>query len=100
VSEQALVHDVAHPIIAKAQRIWHLEEGVAIILDHEGLWHFRHECKEWTLDDQLHRLVCAPYLDEAHQIVSEDPLHVEPSLLCSDCGTHGFVRDGHWVRAG
>jgi hypothetical protein len=24
---------------------------------------------------------------------------VEPSILCPDCGTHGFVRDGVWVPA-
>lgn len=26
---------------------------------------------------------------------SLDPLHVEPSILCS-CGRHGFVRGGKW----
>jgi hypothetical protein len=31
-------------------------------------------------------------------LVSLDPLHVEPSILCS-CGRHGFVRDGRWVEA-
>lgn len=29
---------------------------------------------------------------------SLDPLHIEPSVLCS-CGHHGFVRDGAWVPA-
>lgn len=29
---------------------------------------------------------------------SLDPLHVEPSILCS-CGRHGFVREGKWVEA-
>jgi hypothetical protein len=33
------------------------------------------------------------------QLVSEDPLHLEPSLLCRACGDHGFVRDGKWVPA-
>jgi hypothetical protein len=29
---------------------------------------------------------------------SLDPLHVEPSILCS-CGRHGFVRAGRWEEA-
>lgn len=28
-----------------------------------------------------------------------DPLTVSPSLLCQDCGHHGFIRDGRWVPA-
>lgn len=31
------------------------------------------------------------------QLHSLDPLHVEPSILCS-CGRHGYVRDGKWVE--
>jgi hypothetical protein len=34
-----------------------------------------------------------------HQLVSRDPLHLEPSLLWQCCGTHGFVRDGRWIPA-
>jgi hypothetical protein len=30
------------------------------------------------------------------QVVSLDPLHIEPSILCS-CGHHGFIREGRWV---
>lgn len=32
------------------------------------------------------------------QLVSRDPLHTEPSILCS-CGDHGWIRDGQWVSA-
>lgn len=32
-------------------------------------------------------------------LVSEDPFHLEPSLLCRICGDHGFIRDGKWVLA-
>lgn len=35
-----------------------------------------------------------------HRLVAEDPIHIEPSLLCAgDCGVHGFIRDGKWVPA-
>jgi hypothetical protein len=34
-----------------------------------------------------------------HELISADPLHLEPSLLCPDCGLHGFVRNGEWIAA-
>lgn len=30
---------------------------------------------------------------------SEDPLTLSPSLSCTACGDHGWVRDGTWVPA-
>lgn len=30
------------------------------------------------------------------QLLSLDPLHIEPSVLCRGCGHHGFVRGGRW----
>lgn len=30
---------------------------------------------------------------------SVDPLTLSPSLLCTVCGHHGFVRAGRWVPA-
>ena len=43
-------------------------------------------------------------------LLSLHPLHIEPSLLCrshlwrsghdeEECGDHGFIRDGKWVKA-
>lgn len=32
-------------------------------------------------------------------LVSENPLTLAPSLLCTVCGDHGFIRDGKWVPA-
>lgn len=34
-----------------------------------------------------------------HTVVSRDPWHLEASLLCTECGLHGWVRDGKWVAA-
>jgi hypothetical protein len=31
-------------------------------------------------------------------LVSLEPLHIEPSVLCS-CGDHGFIHAGRWVPA-
>jgi hypothetical protein len=35
----------------------------------------------------------------AHTLVSREPLHLEPSLLWSCCGLHGWVRGGVWSSA-
>jgi len=32
-------------------------------------------------------------------VQSWDPLTLSPSLLCRQCGDHGFIRSGRWVRA-
>ena len=33
------------------------------------------------------------------ELESTDPLTVSPSVLCTACGDHGFIRDGKWVVA-
>lgn len=35
------------------------------------------------------------YRQRAWRVVSLEPLHIEPSLLCN-CGHHGFIRNGRW----
>lgn len=35
----------------------------------------------------------------SHTVVARDPLHLEPSLLWSCCGLHGWVRNGQWTGA-
>jgi hypothetical protein len=34
-----------------------------------------------------------------HTVVAEEPVHLTPSLLCPECGLHGFIHDGRWVPA-
>lgn len=37
---------------------------------------------------------------ERHTLVSEEPLTLEPSILCPiGCGDHGYVREGRWIAA-
>lgn len=43
-----------------------------------------------------------PRPDDGHAywvLESEHPLTLSPSLVCPECGEHGFVRDGRWVPA-
>lgn len=35
----------------------------------------------------------------AWTVVQVNPLTLNPSLVCTDCGVHGWVRDGKWVPA-
>lgn len=47
-------------------------------------------------------IVCAPEISTEpgwHTIVCADPLTISPSILCADCGLHGYVREGRWVGA-
>lgn len=37
--------------------------------------------------------------DRNWRLISLDPLHIEPSLLCRTCGNHGYIHDGKWVPA-
>lgn len=55
-----------------------------------------HHCKDLGEGE---RLVCAPLLrlGDGHQVVHDDPLTVTPSVLCPDCGLHGFITAGRWV---
>lgn len=32
-------------------------------------------------------------------VESEDPLTLSPSVLCTTCGSHGFIRAGRWADA-
>lgn len=61
---------------------------------------FLHQC------DRSHRdagiIVCAPRLTDVnqpggHQITGmRHAPTVRASILCDDCGTHGFITDGRW----
>lgn len=33
------------------------------------------------------------------RVVSREPLTLQPSILCKECGCHGFITSGRWVPA-
>ncbi len=62
----------------------------------------KHVCTSWPDDqepDGEFVKVVAPALAPAHVVHSLDPATVTASILCPDCGLHGFVRGGVWVPA-
>jgi hypothetical protein len=56
----------------------------------EALWFF-HWCPT------RERWACAGAAK--HDLVAEEPLHLEPSLLWPCCGKHGWIRNGAWTDA-
>ncbi len=62
---------------------------------------FEHRCDR----GQRGVIICAPRLQEGHNVTLDmgpggaaQPT-VNPSILCDDCGTHGFIRAGQWLAA-
>jgi hypothetical protein len=35
----------------------------------------------------------------AWRVLSEDPLTLDPSVKCTACGNHGWIRNGRWEPA-
>jgi hypothetical protein len=67
-----------------------------VLFYEDGSARFEHRCDR----GERGTIVCAPLLqldNGGHRIVQRDPLTIEPSILCSDCQTHGFIREGRWV---
>lgn len=84
-----------------------------VLIDGETVWRFRHTCK--TVDNgdgTTTTLRISPQLNETRHHVheAEEPadatprahkvLTVNPSILCPDCGVHGFVQRSEWVDVG
>lgn len=57
-------------------------------------FHIAHICR--VIDDH-HRVRCAPALHPAHRVEwRSDGLWISPSILCPDCGLHGYVSANRW----
>jgi hypothetical protein len=62
----------------------------------DGSVRFEHRCSE--IGGGRHKIVApALMIGQGHTVLSRAPLHIEASILCDDCGLHGWVRDGRWV---
>lgn len=54
-------------------------------------------CSGWVPFD-VQSAYLTPHGDK-WTVNSYDPLDLSPSLLCTICGSHGFIREGKWVDA-
>lgn len=94
--------DVSEAHLVVREEIVSDEPRLSLLFYASGVVRFRHTCDRGARGV----IICAPLLTRlnqpgGHQIESAEPGHVtvSPSILCDDCGTHGFVRDGKWVAA-
>lgn len=71
-------------------------DNKAVLFMEDGAVRFRHVCDRSARDAGT--IVCSPALQigNGHTVVTEDPLTIVASILCTDCGTHGFIREGAW----
>lgn len=86
--------DVRSPEVRESSARLELGEGMAVVWTSDGVF-FEHECR--VLPDDI-RLLCAPSFHAEH-VVNAGVMElatVKPSVLCPDCGTHGFITDGVW----
>lgn len=51
-----------------------------------------------TLENEVSRKL-EPQGTPMWKVESWEPLTLSPSLLCRECGDHGFIRNGKWERA-
>ena len=61
---------------------------------------FRHRCSSWPDDQEPDGMlvkVVAPRLSKHTITGPESALTIRASILCPDCGLHGFVTDGAWA---
>lgn len=72
--------------------------GVEILFMQDGTVRAAHDCKMVGVNK---RLRCAPALmiGQGHTVVKRGPLTIVASILCTDCGLHGFVTNGAWIPA-
>ena len=69
--------------------------GIELLHMEDGTIRIAHDCK-LIGDDR--RLRIAFLLDPRH-IVTPEPVTITPSILCDDCGLHGWVIAGEWSPA-
>jgi len=63
----------------------------------DGTIRIQHECNRNR--DGLTLIVAPALTAPGHVVVSTDPLTITPSILCEDCGLHGYITDGAWLDA-
>lgn len=73
----------------------HVAAGMNVLFYADGSRRFEHVCDRRPGGRGVY--VVAPLLGEGHRLVTLEPLTINPSIVCVDCGLHGFVLGGRWV---
>ena len=70
-------------------------EDKFVLFYEDGSVRFEHLCDRLR-DEYVLRVAPRLQIGNGHRIVRQDPLTIVASLLCEDCGLHGFVTEGIW----
>ena len=91
--------DLRLPSVRSSTDRLDLGDGMAVVWTDEPAPRFEHRCRTLHYTEGDRQVVCAPAL--ANHTVSgpHDAVTVRASVLCPDCGLHGFVTDGRWSSA-
>lgn len=80
--------------------------GMALVLlydaQHQAAYFFEHLCEVMVNGEQKRtspRLLSAQHAVVWGRKFDGSEATVTPSVLCSACGTHGFITAGQWVAA-
>lgn len=68
------------------------------LLDDDTHFEWTHDCHD-EARGVFREPVQLPHGHDHWQVQQTEPLTIAPSILCGTCGTHGWIRDGHWVPA-
>lgn len=94
--------EITHLYGGDYERAVDVAPGITMLRYPDG-WAIRHACPGTYREPGDPRIVVAPSCRK-HQVASEDPLTLTPSILCNgaglQCGLHGFVTDGAWLDTG
>ena len=75
---------------------WWYDPAAESVLRSILVWHW---CPRWPQISEAPDGKWIAANVAAHDLVSIDPLHLDPSLLWECCGKHGWVRAGAWSDA-
>jgi hypothetical protein len=90
-----IVHDFA-PGYGPAAASVAVGFGIEALFYADGTVRIAHDCKLIGPD---RRVRTAPLLQlgNGHTITALSPLTITPSILCDDCGLHGYITECEWV---
>jgi hypothetical protein len=93
--ETAQMIDADHYIMWADHRGWTRDEnGLVTAESARGVmeWHWDRTNRRWCGG-------LVSFEPGNHRLISTNPLHIEPSLLCNQCPEHGWIRGGRWSPA-
>lgn len=81
-------------------KCWMDEDGRHFWWQHQcslpDMSHLDADTQQWYREQRAapHMLPLGP---DGWQVVQSEPLTITPSLLCGNCGAHGFFTGGRWI---